>query len=188
MKLINKNKIFGIFNLLDIIIIALLLIIVLPALHYYIKINDKGFLEQQDVETYAKLKKYKMLGSSLYRRQAIIETHVSFKALTEEQLKEIKVGDKEILPDKEVIAEILWIGRPEPNYFIVNLGCSENLFVRTEPDGLFSLPAKMRLKGNISDYFEYKKLRLRKFNFFEFNSGRYKVEFTIEIPYEELSS
>ena len=181
MKIIKKGKLFGIFNLLDIAIIVFVLAVMLPALHYYIKFNEKGIAEQKLLERFIKQEKRRVAGFLVGPQTGTLEARVSFKNLRKEDLAKIEVHDKEILPDGTILAEILWLGKPEPNYFIADLG--QDTFLRTSPDGgLYSLPARVRLRGVITGggTFKYKTKDVKQLFFFTFDAEDYEVDFAIE--------
>jgi hypothetical protein len=175
-KIIKNGKFFGILNLLDIGIIFFILVIILPMLHYYIKFNEKGIAEQRLLQkTIAKNNGW------MCNQTGTIDVHTSFKNIDKMLLDEIKVGDKEILPDGTILAEILWIGAPQPNYFMTDL-----TGIQAIPDKKpYSLPAKLRLRGIIANKegasFVYKMDNLRPNIPFVFDTEKYTLPFVIEL-------
>ncbi len=188
MGIIKNRKLFGVLNPLDIFIIVFILLIVLPALHFYIKFNEKGFAEQKALERYLQQQE-RVDFQARDENRGSVEVGASFKNLTEEALKKIKVGDKEILPDGTVLAEILWLGKPEPDYyFINNLKKSKSEYRRMMLNNeLYSLPAKLKLEGFIySNMFYYKAVAEDALARHPFFTDRYRVDFVIEtFPFKE---
>lgn len=186
MKTLKNKKFFGVLSILDVVIIILVLVIVLPMLHYYMRFNEKGFVEQKNLERFIGLKMRNDIVNQTEWRTKMLNVSVSFKNLTENDLKKIRVGDKELELDGRVIGEILWIGEPAPNYFIADVGTSSsNIFVRTLPeDSMYSLPAKLRLKGIIGDggLFTYKDKSIKELTEFKFETKDYNVYFIVEMP------
>jgi len=182
MKIIKNGKLFGVLNLLDISIITFILLLIIPALHYYIKFNEKGFIEQKVLERY--LQQQESTGFQFHsENRGTLEIKVSFKNLTEENLKKIKTGDKEILPDGTVLAGILWLGEPEPNYHIIrNFPNDQNGNKRIILDsGLYSLPAKLKLNGFVHEsVFYYKAQAVVALFPIPFATDEYKAIFVIE--------
>ena len=88
MKIIKNNKLFGILNLFDCAIILVLIIVILPALHYYIKFNERGVAEQLAFEKYLKTQEMASI-VTLDGSQGILEIYVSFKNLTNDDIKKI---------------------------------------------------------------------------------------------------
>ena len=186
MKMIKNKKVFGVLNVLDIAVIAVILVIVLPMLHYYMKFNEKGFAEQKRLERFIGQKMRNDIVNQTAWRTKTLDVDVSLKNLTGETLKKVKVGDRESQPDGTVTGEILWIGERRPNYFIVDVGTLNNsLFVRTLPDdSMYSLPAKIRLTGVVSDagIFTYKDRTVRELSEFKFIIKEYEAYFVVEMP------
>lgn len=183
MRLIKDAKLFGILNLLDIIIILSVVALILPMVHYYIRFNEKGLIEQRLLDSYIKRQMRGAVGHQKGPQAGDIEIYASFKSVKKEDLNKIKVHDKEILPNGTTIAEILWLGKPSPNYF--NIDLTSGIFIRTLPDtSLYSLPVRLRLKGIVQDngLFSYKTKELKQLSFHIFNSGTYEANFVIEMP------
>jgi len=166
-------------------VIILLLVIALPMLHYYIRFNEKGFAEQMSLERYLKLQLRNVVGFYRDNQLCAIDVGVSFKNLTKDDLARIKVHDREVLQDGSYIAEILWLGKPEPNYFIANLELG--VFSRIYPaDSLYSMPAKLRLKGILTNggSFKYSARSVKQLEFFTFAANNYRVDYVIEsVPF-----
>lgn len=186
MKLIKNKKLFGVLNIVDIAVIVFILVLVLPFLHYYMKFNEKGFVEQKNLERFIAQKMRAEIVNQTAWRTGILDVGVSFKNLTEDALKKIKVGDKELQPDGTVMGEILWVGEPVPNYFIVDMGTLNNsIFARTlSENSLYSLPVKLRLTGIIGDggLFTYKDKSLKELTEFKFETKNYNSYFIVEMP------
>jgi hypothetical protein len=109
MRIFKDRKLFGLFNLLDILIIVVILSGLIPFLHYYIKFNQKGAAERLLMDNYISAKQREATGFRTLRT-GTIEVVASLKNLTDEDVKKIKVGDKELLPDGTVAAEICgWV-------------------------------------------------------------------------------
>jgi len=184
--MIKNKKFFGILNLPDIIVIGLVLVIVLPLVHFYMKFNEKGFAEQKKIERFIGQKARNDIVYRTAWRTRMLDVDVSFKNLTEEALGKIKVGDRELQPDGTVAAEVLWIGNPVPNYFIVDLGTlTDSLFVKTVPgDGLYSMPAKIRITGVVanSGLFSRKDRNVKELAEFKFESKDYDAYYVVEMP------
>lgn len=186
MKAVKSKKLFGMLSVLDACIIIIVLAVVLPMLHYYMKFNEKGFVEQKGLERFIGQKMRNDIVNQLGWRTKALDVDVSFKNLTESALKCIKAGDREMAPDGTVIGEILRTGKPGPNYFLADVGTVNNrIFVKTLPeDGLYSLPAKLRLKGVIGDagVFTYKDKSVKDLTEFKFVTGSYETYFVVEMP------
>jgi len=177
------RKVFGMSGILDIIIIFFALALILPMLHYYMKFNEKGAAEKMSLESYRKLQLRNVVGFYGGNRICAMDVNVSFKNLTKEGLNKIRVHDKEVLQDGTVIAEILWLGKPEPNYFIADLGLG--VFSRIAPDdSLYSVPAKLRLRGIQTNggIFKYNSKDVKQLEFYTFTANDHRVDFVIEAP------
>jgi len=188
-KIVKNRKLFGVLNILDVFIIIFILLIIIPALHYYIKFNEMGFAEQKILERY--LKRYKMsIDASRTKQDGITELYVSFKDLTKEELEKIKVRDKENLSDGTTLAEIVWIGEPEPNYyFIKNLRIGQTDYPRAIiDDGLYSLPARVMVRGCVNrEGFFYKARPVSALSRITFDTGDYKADFVVEtFPFKKF--
>lgn len=181
MKLIKDKKLFGILNALDIAIIAFILVLILPMLHYYLRFNEKGVLEQMLLEKYLNRQRSSAMVTKIGHQTLFVEINVSFKNLTKEEADKIKAGDEERLPDGTVIAKVLAVGKPEPNYFLVDLGY-EKLKKAFSENGLYSLPARLKIQGYVIDnaVFNYKTKEFKRDCFSNFNCGRYEVEFAMD--------
>ena len=182
MKFIKNGKIFGALNILDILIIVVILVIVLPSVHYYIKFNEKGFAEQKLLERYLSQNK-RIVEAWSDREGGTVDVVVSLKDLSEEDIANIKVGDKETLPDGTVMAEIVSIGEPEKNYrYITNLREGETDYRRiTLDDNLYSLPAVLRLRGFVREgVFYYKATAVKDLSRWPFTSSEYVKEYIVE--------
>ena len=183
MRIIKEKKLFGVLNLLDIAIISFILALVLPMLHYYIQLNERGLAEQKLISRFINQQMRDAVGFQAGQQAGDLDVYVSFKNLKRVDLEKIKPGDKDVLPDGTVLAEIMWTGEPQANYFIVDLGRDEkNIRKRTVDDGLFSLPVKLRLRGVIGDEgtFAFKTKVMRQLEFYIFNAGKYEVTFVVE--------
>ena len=182
-RLIKGGKIFGVLNILDIAIIALLLAVILPMLHYYIIFNEKGIAEQKILERFLKQQSRETVGFQTGFKRAGMDVAASFKNLREADIAKVKAGDKDALSNGTVFAEVLWVGEPKPNYFFAELGTeSKSILRRSEGHGLYSLPVRLRLNGIISDggVFSFKTKVLKRLGIYIFNSGSYEADFVVE--------
>jgi len=191
MKIVKNAKLFGILNALDIFIIIFILAIIIPALHYYIRFNEKGLVEEKMLDKYFGRLKVTDVGFFSGNTETV-ELNISFKSLKREDLERIKVGDKEILPDGKVLSEILWLGDPVPNYyFIPTLMKNDDgnvTYVRAvSDDDLYALPAKIRLRGFVANgSFHYKAHEIRSLSEYVFDTHDYKARFAVETwPYRK---
>lgn len=186
MKTLKNKKFFGVLGILDIVIIVFVLALVLPMIHYYIKFNEKGFVEQKNMERFIAQKLRNDIVNQTSWRTKMLDVDVSFKNLTESDLRKIRVGDKELMPDGTVSGEILWIGEPAADYFIVDAGtATDSIFIRTVPqDSTYSLPAKLRISGVVSDggVFSHSDKTVKELAEFQFAARDYKAYFVVEIP------
>lgn len=185
MKIMKDKKVFGALNILDIAIIVFILILVLPMLHYYIKFNERGYAEHKALDSFIERKAREDVVTGTFSRTKLLDVDCSFKNLAKADLVKIKAGDKELSKDGSVIAEILWVGEPGPNYFVVDIGRPpyNRVFASTVPEAsLYSLPARFRLKGLIADSgaFTYKDKSVNDLTLFRFDSGKYEAYFVIE--------
>jgi len=176
MQIFKDKKLFGILNLLDIAIIGAILAFLLPGIGYFVKYNERGMVEKKVFERYLGRKD----GSAAFKCEGTIDVNVSFKNLTEGSAALIKTGDKETLPDGTVLAEIIGVGARVPNYFIVKsfgpyMSAVPPLHMLTN-DGLYTVPAKLRLRGTVvSKIFYYKTGEVSPDSVFSFDAGIYKV-------------
>ena len=170
---------------IDIVIAALVIVIVLPTTYYYIRFNEKGYIEQKLLERYIEQKKREDIVLQTGARTKSMDMDVSFKNIGKGDIGKIRAGDKELLPDKSAAAEILWVGEPRPNYFLVDVGpLNKTVLARTNTeDGLFSIPAKIRIKGVVSTAgdFVYKDANVKDLAIFKFNSGKCEALFAVEV-------
>jgi hypothetical protein len=184
MKIVKNRKLFGVLNIVDIAVIAVILVIVLPMLHYYLKFNEKGFVEQKNLERFIAQRMRNDIVNQTEWRTKSLDVDVSFKNITEKQLDQIKVGDKELLPDGTVSGEIIWVGKPDPNYFIIDIGTlAKSVYARTNPGtSTYSLSAKLRLRGVVSDggSFNYKDRPIKELAEFKFETKNYAAYFVAE--------
>lgn len=182
----KNKKIFGVLSILDIIIIVFILAIVLPMLHYYMKFNEKGFSEQKKLERFVGQKVRNEIAGHLEWRTKALDVDVSFKNLTAEDLKKIRVGDRELQPNGDISGEIMWLGEPKSDYFIVNVGTLNNdIFVKTLPqNNLHALPAKLRLTGMVGDngILSFKDKTVKELAEFKFETKGYDAYYVIEMP------
>ena len=185
MRKSGSGKLLGPFNLLDVLIIAGALLVVIPMLHYYLKFNEKGLVEQKLLERHLNVQK--RVYDTVQGAVGTIEIPVSFKKLKKEDIANIKVGDKEVLPGGEVLTEITWVGRPEPNYYyIINLNAGPYEFhTITTDDGTYSLPAKVKIRGYVEKgTLHYKGSVANTLAPFEFMTPDYAYTFVVETwPY-----
>lgn len=104
-----------------------------------------------------------------------IDINVMFKDLSEDEIKLISIGDKEMDKNGEVIAEILDIGRKENNMLEIDLG--NNNSINGVDSKKLQLNVKMRLKGEIGNnnklYFRDKCISYN--TSMEFNTNRYTI-------------
>jgi len=192
-KIVKKRKLFGVLNLLDVLIILFVLAIVIPALHYYIKFNEKGFVEQKTLERYLRQIKRGEV-AFLSKDKAAMEVDVSFKNLTEEDVEKIKVGDKEIFPDGTVVAEVLQVGQPQNDYRIIKIENFETVLEEYRcvelDNGLYALKARMKLRGFVEGkLFYYKSHAVIPYTRLPFKADDYVVGFYVEgYPYGKIKS
>ena len=185
MRHLKDKKILGALSILDFVVIIFILSLILPALYYFIKFNEKGYIEQKSLERFIANKVRDNMVNQTEMRTKYLDIDVSFKNLTKEGLKKIKAGDKEYSKDKTIIAEVLWVGEPVPNYFITDVGTlSNSVFIKTVPESsLYSLPAKIRLKGLIADgAFTSKDRVVKELAGLRFCPESYDAYFVVEAP------
>ena len=187
MKRLRNKRFFGMFSVLDILVIAFILVVIMPMLYYYIKFNDKGFTQQKALERLISRKIRQGIVSGAGDRTRQLDVEVSFKNLTRQMLFNIKNGDRETDIDGTVLAEILSLGDPLPDYFIVDTGSAHKSELRkTVPNGLlYALPAKMRLSGTVSTQngiFIYKNTNIRELEILNFKTKEYEACFAVEGP------
>lgn len=168
----------------DVLAAALIIAIGMPTVYYFIRFNDKGYVEQKLLERYIEKKKREDIVLQTGARTKTMDVDVSFKNIKREDLGKIKTGDKELFPDNTAAAEVIWVGEPKANNFLVDMGPSKKTVLgRTNAeDGLLSVPAKIRLKGVVSTagVFNYKSIEVRDLALFNFNCGKYEALFAIE--------
>lgn len=169
----------------NIVIAVLVAAIVLPTIYYYMKFNEKGYVEQKLLERYIEQKKREDIVLQTGARTKSMDIDVSFKNIKKEDAGRIKPGDRELLPDKSAATEILWVGEPKPNYFLVDVGpLNRTVLARTDAeDGLFSVPAKIRIKGVVSTVgdFIYKDVSVKDLGIFRFKCDKYETLFAVEV-------
>lgn len=104
-----------------------------------------------------------------------IDLNVIFKDLSEEAIKLISIGDKELNKNGEIIAEILDIGRIENNMLEIDLG--NNNYIKGVDSKKMQLNIKMRLKGEIGNNNKlYFRDRYVSYNTpIEFNTNKYTI-------------
>jgi len=190
MKIIKNGKLFGILNLLDILIIIFILALIIPMLHYYIKFNEKGFAEQKMLERYLR-QQDRAVSTFKGEQKGTLTISVSFKDLTEEDLKKIKVGDEEFLPNGTTLGEVVWLGEPEPNYSIVvvkNHNSDQSEYKRVlANDKKYSLPAKLALTGYVwQGTFYYKAVAIIDLFRLRFVTPNYTAEFVVETQQDKV--
>ncbi|MCQ9207344.1 MAG: hypothetical protein NG740_05675, partial [Omnitrophica bacterium] len=125
----------------------------------------------------------------LGKQTGTVDVYVSFKNIDKTTLDKINAGDKEVLLDGTVIAEILWVGDPLQNYFATHLyGLSQRSIFAITDGNFYSLPAKLRLRGVIrqSAPFVYKLGDVIDGSFFTFDSGKYAADFVVEAHLFEI--
>ena len=186
MEFLKNKKFFNVLNSLDITIIALVLILLIPALHYYVMLNEKGVVEQKMLDKFIGQQLKTSIGFQTGPQAGYLDVNVSFKNIEKDMVKKIKLYDKEVLPDGTVLAEIVWLGNPRSNYFIVDLtkdGQSSGALQSTSGSKLYSIPAKLRVNGIVQDYgsFFYKGKLMKQLGLYTFKSGDYEVDFTVEL-------
>jgi len=162
-----------------------ILAIIIPSVYYFIKFNEKGYIEQKLLERYIERKQREDIVLQTGERTKTMDINVSFKNIAKDDIGKIKTGDKELLPDGSALAEIVWVGEPKSNYFLVDVGpLNETILVHTNTDdGLFSVPAKIRIKGVVSTtgLFVYKDVAVQDLTILKFNSGKYEKLFAVEV-------
>jgi len=139
------------FNLLDYIIVFGLLIIIIPFIHAYMRFNEKGVQEEMKLKEYSE---YVNIIANNENYISTLELDVSFKNLNEKGVSEIVVGDREEYGGI-VLMEILSVGEPTRNYFLVGQGDQEVCVAWAEN---LALPARVRVRGFVcKNSFFYKK-------------------------------
>lgn len=115
------------------------------------------------------------------------EVAVILKNLDESTLKLISVGDKELNEKNEVIAEILSIGKIEPDSREISLGSGS--YTTIYPSGRKQVNVKMRLKCLIDDAGQlyFKNNRITGNSSLEFKTDKYTVFGKIATLYEPAS-
>ena len=106
-----------------------------------------------------------------------MDLYIILKNLTEDKLKLIAVGDKEIDENGETIAEILKIGKIENNTYDFNLGAG-NVAIG-EDVNTQQMSVKMRLCCGIANddrKIRFKGQEIQYDSLLEFNMGKYSVE------------
>ncbi len=165
-------------------IAAVILAVIIPSVYYFIKFNEKGYVEQKLLERYIEMKKREDIVLQTGARTGHLDVDVSLKNIRKEDAAKIKAGDRDLLPDGTAAAEILQVGEPSPNYFLVDIGSlKRTVLARTNTDdGLYSIPAKIRLKGIVTTAgdFVYKDFSVKDLAIFKFNGEKYEVLFAVE--------
>lgn len=165
--------------------VVIIIIIMSPAVYYFIRFNEKGYIEQKLLERYIEQKKREDIVLQTGARTKLMDVDVSFKNIRKEDIGKIKAGDKELLPDKSASAEILWVGDPKPNYFLVDVGpVNKTILARTNAENeLFSIPAKIRIKGVVAAIGNliYKDVNIKDLAIFKFRCDKYEALFAVEI-------
>ncbi|MDD5440192.1 MAG: hypothetical protein PHS37_08405, partial [Candidatus Omnitrophica bacterium] len=114
------------------------------------------------------------------KREGTVDIKASFKNLRQEDIGAVKVGDKEVLSDGTVLTEVVRVGVPEPNYFLVKNFRSwpdkDPYLHMMTGDGRFTLPVVLRLRGYvINKNFVYRAGTIGEDSYFIFNPGSYRV-------------
>ncbi|MDD5440487.1 MAG: hypothetical protein PHS37_09925 [Candidatus Omnitrophica bacterium] len=153
MTIRRNRKLFGIFNLLDIVVVAFILVLIVPGIHYYIKFNEKGIAEQKLLERYLNWQENSNANTGQGQTGSMC-LDVCFKNVPAPVLKLMKAGDKEIGPQGIVLAEIIWLGTPEAKYFVS--GClreedNVSVMLNSADKNLYSVPATIRFHGVIGN-------------------------------------
>ncbi|MDD5440486.1 MAG: hypothetical protein PHS37_09920, partial [Candidatus Omnitrophica bacterium] len=147
MQILKNKKLFGLFNLLDAAIIGFIFVIAIPGIGYYMKCNERGAVEAKVLERLLNRQE----ADSRFKREGTVDIKASFKNLRQEDIGAVKVGDKEVLSDGTVLTEVVKVGVPEPNYFLVKNFRSwpdkDPYLHMMTGDGRFTLPVVLRLRG-----------------------------------------
>lgn len=174
------------------IIVIIAIILFIPVFYYFHKFNQKGYAEQKALDSFLAQEMRGTIGYASMFKLTPLDVNISFKNIAKDDIAKIKQGDKEMLSDGRVLAEILWLGRPEENYFITDLGSRSYLLKRTVPDkSLYSIPAKIRLWGVMGEdgSFRYKSKDVKEFRRHIFKTNKYTFDFIVEpktYSFEEL--
>jgi hypothetical protein len=164
----ERGRLFGKINIIDFLVVIFFLVIV-PLL----------YLAYQQI--------IKPLPPQVLPKEFVdFEMESKLKITSPGQLDLIKVGDKEIGKDGQVVSEITWIGTPENYTYEFDIGKNSSAIV-VDPL-LKSLPVKIRLKAEAKDnqlYFQDQ--RIYKDAKFDFITDKYTLEFqeNIDIVPEE---
>jgi len=168
-------------RVLLIILSAIAVIIIVPSIYYYARLDNKGLYEERLLEKFIRQHKRANVGFQTGIQISQLETNVSFKGLAKDDIGKINSGDREIMGEATVLAEVIWVGEPEPDYFIADLG--DGVFARTKSaEGLYSVPARLRLTGIINDRgnFIYKTKSVKNLTLFTLRTKKYEFDFVIE--------
>lgn len=113
-----------------------------------------------------------------------IDFDVLIKDLTEDNLKKVSIGDKELDKDGKTIAEIINLGKIEKNAQAFDLG--ENTFIKGEAPTTKQIYVKMRLQCEVKNTGElyFKNKQLKKETLFEFKADTYKAKCMIAMMFE----
>ena len=87
MKRLNEKKVFGVLSIIDIAVIVFILAIAFPMLYYYIRFNDKGFIEQKSLERFMANKIRNNVVNQVALRTKDIELDVSFKSMRKDDIE-----------------------------------------------------------------------------------------------------
>jgi len=184
--MITRKKIFGIFNLLDVVIIGFIIALVIPGVSYFLKYNTKGEAEQKLLERYLGQQERGTPGTVT----ASVPVDVVFKDVPKEVADKIRTGDKEKTPGGEVLSEIIWRGETGPNYYelpyLVDFNNRARTFVPDRKD-LYSIKAKMLVRGLIGEKggFFYKLQNFSVGQRYTFISKDYTADYIVERPKNE---
>lgn len=162
MKIIDeKGRLFGKINIID--FLAMLFILCLLPGAY---LGYKFFTS-------------KHLNNGMSQLSTDIELPVKFKKFDKRILNLLKVGDKERDQVGNVIAEIVWVGEPEPYFYIADIGQDERLRIKDE--NFVDVPARLKLKVRIlnNDRLVYNDAPVLLNSIFEFICDKFTTSFII---------
>lgn len=113
-----------------------------------------------------------------------LEIYVVFKELTEDVLKQISIGDKELDEKGEVAAEILSIGKIDNSTREINLGAGN--FALSEDSYKKQVNVKVRLRCQMTDKKElyFKNKKVLEDSIIEFKTSKYNIRGKIAKTYE----
>jgi len=169
MRLIDeKGKLFGKVNVIDFLVI-IFFVTVLPLFFFGYRLFTKPELK-----------------STVNSQHPLVETEINcfFSRVNPEIIKQISIGDKDIGPGSELIAEVIKLGKPRPHRYEFDLGDGESIVME---DKIFKdLPAKLKISGYArADALYYKDIPLKIDSSFEFQAKDYSANAVIASEFHE---